>query len=121
MEQWDDLWQDIRALLSDEDQEHYMGYLVLQTSNNKEFQIIDGQQRITTMSLLVLAVLKALKVLSDAGVDSENNLKRKDSLLNSYIGYIDPVTLISNNKLKLNRNYRDWETDRKSTRLNSSH
>ena len=107
-EQWDDLWQDIRALLSDEDQEHYMGYLVLQTSNNKEFQIIDGQQRITTMSLLVLAVLKALKVLSDAGVDSENNLKRKDSLLNSYIGYIDPVTLISNNKLKLNRNSDDY-------------
>lgn len=107
-EQWDDLWQDIRALLSDEDQEHYMGYLVLQTSNNKEFQIIDGQQRITTMSLLVLAVLKSLKVLSDAGVDSENNLKRKDSLLNSYIGYIDPVTLISNNKLKLNRNSDDY-------------
>lgn len=107
-EQWDDLWQDIQALLSDEDQEHYMGYLVLQTSNNKEFQIIDGQQRITTMSLLVLAVLKSLKDLADAGVDPENNLKRKDSLLNSYIGYIDPVTLVSNNKLKLNRNSDDY-------------
>ena len=54
-EHWDDLWQDIRALLADEDNEHYMGYLVLQTSNNKEFQIIDGQQRLTTMSLLILS------------------------------------------------------------------
>ena len=106
-EQWDDLWQDIRALITNED-EHYMGYLVLQTSNNKEFQIIDGQQRLTTMSVLILATLKCLRELVDAGIDPENNLKRKDSLLNSYIGYVDPVTLISNNKLKLNRNSDDY-------------
>jgi uncharacterized protein with ParB-like and HNH nuclease domain len=107
-EHWDDLWQDIRALLADEDNEHYMGYLVLQTSNNKEFQIIDGQQRLTTMSLLILSTLKCLKELGDSGIEAENNLKRKDSLLNSYIGYVDPVTLISNNKLKLNRNSDDY-------------
>lgn len=108
IEHWDDLWQDIKALMVNEDSEHYMGYLVLQTSNNKEFQIIDGQQRLTTMSLVVLATLKCLKALVEAGVDADNNLKRKDSLLNSYIGYIDPVTLISNNKLKLNRNSDDY-------------
>jgi uncharacterized protein with ParB-like and HNH nuclease domain len=107
-EHWDDLWQDIRALLANEDNEHYMGYLVLQTSNNKEFQIIDGQQRLTTMSLLILSTLKCLKELVDSGIEAENNLKRKDSLLNSYIGYVDPVTLISNNKLKLNRNSDDY-------------
>ena len=107
-EHWDDLWQDIRALLADEENEHYMGYLVLQTSNNKEFQIIDGQQRLTTMSLLILSTLKCLKELVDSGIEAENNLKRKDSLLNSYIGYVDPVTLISNNKLKLNRNSDDY-------------
>jgi len=107
-EHWDDLWQDIKALLSDEDNEHYMGYLVLQTSNNKEFQIIDGQQRLTTMSLLILATLKCLKELAEEGIDSDNNIKRKDSLLNSYIGYVDPVTLISNNKMKLNRNSDDY-------------
>ncbi|KAK3604986.1 hypothetical protein CHS0354_000651 [Potamilus streckersoni] len=108
IEQWDDLWQDIQALLSDNDSEHYMGYLVLQTSNNKEFQVIDGQQRLTTMSLLILATLSCLNELIEMGNESEKNLKRKDSLLNSYIGYIDPVTLISNNKLKLNRNGDDY-------------
>jgi len=107
-EQWDDLWQDIKALLNNEDSEHYMGYLVLQTSNNKEFQIIDGQQRLTTMSLLILSTLKCLMEFADYGIDADNNLKRKDNLLNSYIGYIDPVTLISNNKLKLNRNSDDY-------------
>ena len=107
-ENWDDLWQDIEALLSNEENEHYMGYLVLQTSNNKEFRIIDGQQRLTTMSLIILATLKSLNDLIEGGIDSDNNTKRKDSLLNSYIGYIDPVTLISNNKLKLNKNSDDY-------------
>lgn len=107
-EHWDDLWQDIKALIKNEDNEHYMGYLVLQTSNNKEFQVIDGQQRLTTMSLLILSTLKCLKELADSGIDTENNHKRKDSLLNSYIGYVDPVTLISNSKLRLNRNSDDY-------------
>jgi hypothetical protein len=107
-EQWDDLWQDIQALYKDEENEHYMGYLVLQTHNNKEFQIIDGQQRLTTMSLFILAILKALNGLIKADIDPENNQKRKENLLNTYIGYIDPVTLISRNKLKLNRNSDDY-------------
>ncbi len=103
-EHWDDLWQDIQMLLSDEETEHYMGYLVLQTIDNKNFIIIDGQQRLTTMSILVLAVLKCLDNLITQGVDSENNTLRRDTLRNSYIGFLDPVTLIPNNKLKLNRN-----------------
>jgi uncharacterized protein with ParB-like and HNH nuclease domain len=107
-ENWDDLWQDILVLLSDEETEHYMGYLVLQTTNNKNFIIIDGQQRLTTMSILVLAVLKCLEDLMTQGTDSSNNALRRDTLRNSYIGFIDPVTLIANNKLKLNRNSDDY-------------
>ena len=103
-EQWDDLWQDIKVLLADEEIEHYMGYLVLQTNNNKNFHIIDGQQRLTTLSILILATLKCLDDLVANGTDAQNNHKRKENLQNSYIGYVDPVTLISNNKLKLNRN-----------------
>ncbi len=100
-EQWDDLWQDIKSLLMNEESEHYMGYLVLQTSNNKNFLIIDGQQRLTTLSILILATLKCLKDLVESGVDAEKNHRRKENLQNSYIGYVDPVTLISNNKLIL--------------------
>ena len=103
-EQWDDLWQDIRSLVSNEESYHYLGYLVLQTSDQKTFRVIDGQQRLTTLSILILAVLKALQDLIDQGVDAEKNKIRQDSLRNSYIGYLDPVTLLSRNKLKLNRN-----------------
>ena len=103
-EQWDDLWQDFINLLTQDETEHYMGYLVLQTNDNKNFQIIDGQQRLTTMSIIILGVLKCLSDLAENNIDQADNIKRKDTLLNSYIGVINPVTLISNNKLKLNRN-----------------
>lgn len=104
-EEWDDLWQDIIATLSPGGEPvHYMGYLVLQTNNNKSFDIIDGQQRLTTISLLLLAVLKNLQELIEKDIDALDNKRRLDQLRNSYIGYLDPVTLISQSKLTLNRN-----------------
>jgi uncharacterized protein with ParB-like and HNH nuclease domain len=107
-EQWSDLWQDLNDLESGDESEHYMGYLVLQIVNNKNYRIIDGQQRLTTMSILILAILRCLNDLSDQGIDKDNNDKRREELLNSYIGVINPVSLISKNKLKLNRNSDDY-------------
>ncbi|MCB0736485.1 MAG: DUF262 domain-containing protein [Bacteroidetes bacterium] len=103
-EHWDDLWQDLEDLYSDKETSHYMGYLILQTSDQKEHKVIDGQQRLTTMSLLIIAALKKLKLLEDDGIESENNRKRRENLHNSYIGYLDPLTLVPKNKLSLNRN-----------------
>lgn len=107
-EQWDDLWQDIQLILQNEESEHYMGYLVLQTADNKQYTIIDGQQRLTTLSILILAVLKRLSDFIDNGVDKENNELRIDTYRKSYIGILNTVTLISDNKLKLNRNSDDY-------------
>lgn len=104
-EEWDDLWRDIQNTLSPHGEPaHYMGYLVLQSRDNKHFSIIDGQQRLTTLSILVLGVLFNLKKLVDKGVDPQNNTKRMDQLRSSLIGYLDPVTLIPQSKLTLNRN-----------------
>ena len=110
-EQWDDLWLDIISLIEGRETAHYMGYLVLQTANNKEFKVIDGQQRLTTLSILVVAVLNRLQALIDAGVDVEDSKKRQDSLRSAYIGSLDPVTLLSSNKLRLNRNNDDYYRD----------
>ncbi len=103
-EHWDDLWQDILLVINSEEVEHYMGYLVLQTGDNKTFKVIDGQQRLTTLSILMLAVLKVLQEFSDTGNEKENNDIRIDSYRKNYIGTLNTVTLISDNKLKLNRN-----------------
>jgi len=86
------------------DGSHYMGYLVLQSSDSKHFDIIDGQQRLTTISVTILSGLRHLQDLAAAGFDAENNLKRKEQLQSGYIGYLDPVSLVSRSKLELNRN-----------------
>jgi uncharacterized protein with ParB-like and HNH nuclease domain len=94
-EEWDDLWQDMVALFEeDAEPAHYMGYLVLQSTDSEHFQIIDGQQRITTISIMILAGLSYLQDLANAGLDADNNRRRKEQFQNSYIGYIDPVTLV---------------------------
>lgn len=108
IEQWDDLWHDINVLRKNEESDHYMGYLVLQSSDNKNFYIIDGQQRLTTLSIIILTILKCLDDLAENRIDTENNKIRLEALRNSYIGYLNPVTLISDNKLKLNKNGDDY-------------
>ncbi len=111
--EWEDLWQDIlETLPADGDPVHYMGYLVLQSSDQRNFDVIDGQQRLATLSIIVLAVLKQLRSLINAGVAPEDNEQRLEQLRSSYIGYLDPVSLAARSKLTLNRNndrlYQDY-------------
>lgn len=104
-DEWEDLWVDILGTLpEDGEPAHYMGYLVLQSQDEKSFDVIDGQQRLTTLTLIVLATLKNLKRLVEEGKNAEQNQKRLDQIRQTYIGYLDPVTLVSRTKLTLNRN-----------------
>lgn len=111
-DEWDDLWQDILGLFGDEaEPAHYLGYLVLQSADSKRFDIIDGQQRMTTLSLMILSGLAYLQDLIDSGMDADNNRRRKEQLQGSYIGYLDPVSLVPRSKLELNRhNNRFYQT-----------
>ncbi|MFM8701820.1 MAG: DUF262 domain-containing protein [Hyphomicrobiales bacterium] len=103
-DQWDDLWNDIvLTAATRENDVHYMGYLVLSSTDSRVFSVIDGQQRLTTLTLLILAVLKYLDELAENGIDPEANRQRSTQLRSSYIGYLDPVTLITQSKLSLNR------------------
>lgn len=111
VEQWDDLWQDIEAML-EEKSDHYMGYLVLQSSNGKDSLIIDGQQRFTTITIIILAAIKAIQKLIEKGEEVTENEQRIKTLKNTYIGNVDPVSLEYDNILVLNRNndtyYKDY-------------
>lgn len=110
-EQWDDLWQDVETMI-DENDDHYMGYLVLQTDDDKNYLIIDGQQRFTTVTILILAAIKCIKAFVEKGVDASDNQVRMDNLMQTYIGKKDSVTLVYDNVLVLNRNndgyFRDY-------------
>lgn len=103
-DEWEDLWMDIEAMYQpDGEDAHYMGYLVLQSGDQKRFQIIDGQQRMTTLSVIILAALATFRELKVSGIDAEKNERRQEQFRSSYIGYLDPVSLVPSSKLKLNR------------------
>ena len=104
---WEDLWLDILALKNNEETIHYLGTIVLQTSDNKTFTIIDGQQRIVTLSIIILACLKLLSDLEVNGIEPEKNKERKEIFINQYIGFKDPKALTYQSKLTLNDTDKD--------------
>ncbi len=103
-EQWEELWSDLfRA--HQENTDHYMGALVLQdTGDRKVFTVIDGQQRLVTISLLALAGLKFLQSLADSGVESEKNIERVRLTRERFLQVKDAATLLNAARLRLNRN-----------------
>jgi hypothetical protein len=102
-ENWEDLWEDLEAIESSQE-DHYMGAIVLETSDRKNFLIIDGQQRIATLSILILACIDYLQDLVNQGIDEQANLERMTLLETGYIGAKDPASLRLIPKLALNRN-----------------
>ncbi|HFT3559530.1 TPA: DUF262 domain-containing protein [Klebsiella pneumoniae] len=104
--QWEDLWADINAL--DDEGFHYMGYIVLQQKEQYQHEIIDGQQRLVTLSIIVLAAMKAIKTLIDKGEDVEGNTERLNGITQNFVGSKNFVTLKVINKLELNRNNKSY-------------
>lgn len=100
---WEDLWNDIE-LAAETKKAHYMGSVVLQNQPGKEYLIIDGQQRFSTLSILTLAVVDAIQELADKGIDMDENKERVDILMRQYIGQKDPSSLKYSSKLFLNEN-----------------
>lgn len=103
-EQWEDLWNDLQAAAAPDAPAHYMGALVLQRQTDREFVIIDGQQRIATLSILALAVIGQLQRMADDGIEPENNRERAIELRKRFISDKDPASLIESTKLTLNEN-----------------
>lgn len=103
VDHWEDLWADIISIV-DKDNVHYMGSIVLQDQGEKKYNVIDGQQRLATLTLVVLATIRALQNLVEKGVDKENNEERIKLLSNKFLGDKDPGSLTYSAKLKLNEN-----------------
>ena len=101
-EQWEDLWNDLLELMSDRDNRHYLGALVVEGKSDRDFLIIDGQQRLATLSLLSLAVIRRLLSMADAGLESDDNQERGLELRNRFVGERDPASLIESSRLHLN-------------------
>lgn len=109
-ENWEELWQDILALHTDPNSSHYMGALVLQNSStsDKEFTIIDGQQRLATLSIVAIAVIDKIRKLVEREEQKEANQERQEILKRTYLSDRDPRSLRYSSKLLLNENNNDF-------------
>jgi len=109
---WEDLWNDIEEIPNDKT--HYLGYLVLQKVNDGDecYAVIDGQQRLTTLSILALAVTALFDKWSKNGVDADDNKIRFEKITERYLGNFSTSKLSISPKLTLNRNnddfYKSW-------------
>ena len=101
-EQWEDLWNDIAELRLKGSERHYMGALVVEAKTDREFTIIDGQQRIATLTILALAVIAHLRQMARVGIDPAANTERAQGLRNKFIGEKDAASLVESSKLYLN-------------------
>ncbi len=100
---WEDLWADILLVL-ESNSVHYMGAIVLQSKGNKTYNIIDGQQRLATITIIALACIAKIKELAENNIDKEANEERVKLLSSKFIGDKDPSSLTYSSKLSLNEN-----------------
>lgn len=95
-EQLETLWQDVQEMIKNKENYHYMGYLVMQPTDANQYKIIDGQQRLTTFSLFILACIKRLRKI--------NKEKIAEILFRTFIGVEEFDGIHVNRKLTLNKN-----------------
>ena len=104
-EHWEDLWLDVEEVSANMERgQHYMGAVVVRKLDLETSEIVDGQQRLATLSIMILAAIGHLHDLAAADIEKVENQQRAEVLRNTYIGSTDPASLKKISKLVLNRN-----------------
>lgn len=94
-----ELWDDIITVLNESYDEHFMGAIVINNSE-KPYQIIDGQQRLATISFLICALCNIAKQHGDSELSSE--------ISRAYLGMKDFRTRKIEPRLSLNAKNNDF-------------
>ncbi len=100
--QWEDLWDDLWRLWRGEEDYHYMGVMLFQKAEDG-LVVVDGQQRLATFVLLALGVIDFLEHLEQKNVEAEKNRERREIFTRRFVGEKEPVRLMFQPRLRLNR------------------
>ncbi len=77
--EWSELFEDIFLIEQNNDYAHFVGSFVFsKTKNQNEYLIIDGQQRLITISILLLC-------MSDVLNENEETKKASQSIINTFL------------------------------------
>lgn len=101
--EWSDLWGDI-AHAEAKDVDHYLGAIVLQAGSDEDdpLWVIDGQQRLATLSILTLALIAQLEDWASAGQQSDANRERAALFRERLVAPRDATSLKRTSRLRLN-------------------
>jgi uncharacterized protein with ParB-like and HNH nuclease domain len=100
---WFELWQDVKSILQAENSERFMGYLVLM-QKGKSNEIIDGQQRLITISLLMLAFIHNIQKNEKSDTDASRLVQL---LKTKFVAELGVSKDTYTNRLVLNENNND--------------
>ena len=95
---WDNLYNDI----DESEKEYFLGSLICIIDGGNNFKVVDGQQRLTTLSIFRLAILKKLK---DNREYFLNDIVKENKYSNLLISIFDVEK--EKNKLTLQGNNKD--------------
>lgn len=98
-DQIDDLWQDLQAILYGGQDSHFLGSMVFIQKSDNSLEVVDGQQRIATVSIL-------LSVIRD-GFTKINDLHRASHVETSYLCSRNLKSLEAFPRLSLNETDND--------------
>ncbi|NJR74000.1 MAG: DUF262 domain-containing protein [Scytonema sp. CRU_2_7] len=92
--QVEQLWNDITETLDEKRSEHFIGSVVVNNSKKPELMLIDGQQRVTTISILMCVLRNIAKEKGDDQL--------AQTISNKYLGSLNLRTRKTESKLVLN-------------------
>lgn len=98
MTELQELMDDLIQLKSGHSQKLFLGNLIFDVSNDSEYQIVDGQQRLTSISILFIAIREHAKRINEVDIASE--IQKNISIYSSTRGTNDI-------KFKVSENIRD--------------
>lgn len=103
-EQIEQLWSDIFDAIDGKSADYFIGSMVINDSNATHYQVIDGQQRLTTISILLCAMRDQAIAKGHLGIAS--------GISSDFLGKLDYSTQETRPKLVLNKNNKTYYSER---------
>lgn len=97
-----ELMDDLKEIKESKDKELFLGNFIFDISNSTRYNIVDGQQRLTTISLIFIALREQSKKLNES--DMANEIQRFISIY-SKIRNINQVKFKVSNNIRLMYEY----------------
>jgi hypothetical protein len=104
-DQWEELWLDVQKVMEDPRglEGHFLGPIVLQDAEERQVQrVIDGQQRLITVTLLALALIHRVEALAAAQVEEAENRARAAIMRGQIVSTREASSLRERSRMRLN-------------------